>query len=144
MKDRPLISLLQSKSGSADQQTYMNNPGKALLAGVASLFLSAAPLHAQLQPVLLFKDTFNVSGPTTDLSAESGTRQTGSLAPLTFTRTGAEEGAQLGAEDAPGMLRLSAGNVAPKIIATQSAEVESSIPGLMSKSMLNSAPSVKL
>src|SRR5688500_11689205 len=90
----------------------MKKISKALLTSLAALFLSAPPSLAQLQPVLLFKDTFDVSGPTTDLSAESATRQSGTLAPLTFTRTGAEEGVRLGADDAPGMLRLSNGNIA--------------------------------
>src|SRR5688572_3449254 len=100
----------------------MKNPTKALLVSLAALALGAAPLQAQLQPVLLFKDTFNVTGPTTDLSAESGTRQTGAVAPLTFTRTGAEEGVQLGADDAPGMLRISNGNVALDHNFTEGAE----------------------
>lgn len=58
-------------------------------------------------PELMFKDTFDVPENTTDLGLNAALRQSGSVAPLTYSRNPADgDNIQLGAPDAPGQLRL--------------------------------------
>lgn len=63
---------------------------------------------AQSQTQLLFKDTFNVTQASDDINSEYTTRQTGVLAPLTYTSTadGATIFSQVGQSDAPNQLKL--------------------------------------
>ena len=58
---------------------------------------------------VLFRDTFDVSGPNNDVSFERERRQTGSLSPLTYLDT-SDEYTQVGSAQVPGRLRLRANN----------------------------------
>jgi len=77
--------------------------GLFALGSALSLSLSAQSVG----PELMFKDTFEVPENTTDLGLNAAVRQSGSAAPLTYSRNPADgDFIQLGASDAPGQLRL--------------------------------------
>lgn len=77
------------------------------------LAVCSASLSAQVQPELMFKDTFDAAAPSDDLNDGAAGRQTGTTAPLNYATAGGGT-SQLGQADAPGRLRLGSDrNVSP-------------------------------
>src|SRR5688572_26307157 len=90
--------------------------------------LAASAFSALADPVVLFRDTFEASAPSFDVNFDFDLgRQTGSLAPLTYTeQENAPEKSQLENPDGPGALLLAAfgagpGNVSPNASFTSTA-----------------------
>lgn len=76
---------------------------------LATVFFSSSVVLAQVNPEIIFKDTFNVSAPSTDINFEHQLRQSGTAAPITYNYSvaGTPEGfIELGNPDSPGWLRI--------------------------------------
>lgn len=84
----------------------MNTRTLLALASLAALGC-ACVATAQVTPQVIFRDTFDVSAPSDDLDFEAATRQTGLVAPRTYSVTGTP---QLGQADALNQLRMPSGS----------------------------------
>jgi len=82
-----------------------------MAAAVGSIGLCGTSM-AQSQAQLMFKDTFDVTEASDDVNSENTTRQSGALAPLTYTSTTdwSTIFTQVGQSDAPNELKLTAGS----------------------------------